>query len=78
MKAAGWAFGSAARTAGLERLAGLGARALSGVRRRAPGGRRVLGALPGPARGWSDARDVPLPAPESFRAWWKRTGGGAR
>jgi L-lactate dehydrogenase complex protein LldF len=78
MKAAGWAFGSAARTARVERLAGLGARVLSRTRRRAPGGRRVLGALPGPARGWSDARDVPLPATESFRAWWKRTGGGAR
>jgi L-lactate dehydrogenase complex protein LldF len=76
MKAAAWALGSPGRTAALERVAGLGARALNRTRRRAPGGRRVLGALPGPAKGWSDARDVPIPAQESFRAWWQRTGGG--
>ena len=76
MKAASWALGSATRTAAAERLAGLAARVLDRSRRRAPGGRHVLGALPGPARGWSDARDVPIPARESFRAWWDRTDGG--
>ena len=74
MRAASWALGTARRTAVAEKLAGLGSRVLRG--RRAPGGRRVLGALPWPASAWSDARDVPIPAAESFRTWWARTDGG--
>ncbi|MER6082614.1 lactate utilization protein B [Streptomyces sp. NPDC001833] len=41
---------------------------------------RVLGRggrirrLPGPFRGWSEARDTPVPPAESLRAWWLRTG----
>ncbi len=31
-----------------------------------------------PVPGWSSARDVPAPAPESFRDWWDRTAGGTR
>ncbi len=34
--------------------------------------------LPGPAKAWSDTRDLPRPPQESFRAWWRknrRTGG---
>jgi L-lactate dehydrogenase complex protein LldF len=30
----------------------------------------TIGPLPGPGRAWSDARDCPVPARESFRAWW--------
>ncbi|WP_285658859.1 lactate utilization protein B [Actinomycetospora sp. NBRC 106375] len=79
MRAASWTLASSARTARSTRLAGLAARVLSrrGLRS-APGGRRVLGALPRPAAGWSGARDVPLPPAESFRSWWSRAGRDAR
>ncbi len=65
MKATGAAFGSARRLRLGERVVGLAARLLR------PGSR-----FPGSAA-WSQARDLPLPARESFRAWWRRTGGGA-
>jgi L-lactate dehydrogenase complex protein LldF len=79
MKAASWMFGTSARTAAAEKLSGLGSRVLDRtVRRRAPGGRRALGSLPWPVSAWSDARDTPVPPPESFRAWWSRTDGGRR
>jgi L-lactate dehydrogenase complex protein LldF len=78
MKAASWALADARRTAAAEKVSGAVGRVLRDTKRRAPGGRGVLGALPGPAAAWSDARDVPVPAPESFRAWWARTDGGRR
>ncbi len=72
MRAAGWTFGRPGRLGAAQRLAGIGRRVL--------GERGPLGPipLPGAAASWSRARDIPLPPRESFRAWWKRTRGGAR
>ena len=64
MKATGAAFGSARRLALGERVAGLAGRVL----------RR--GSRPPGGSAWTQARDLPVPARESFRAWWRRTDGG--
>ncbi len=61
MKATGAAFGSARRLALGEKVAGLAGRVLKRTSR-PPGG-----------SAWTGARDLPVPARESFRAWWKRT-----
>jgi L-lactate dehydrogenase complex protein LldF len=77
MKATALAFGSGRRLGLAEGVAGVVGRLLGGGgRRRLPGGRKLLGRLPGPGAAWTDARDLPVPPPESFRAWWKRTDGG--
>ncbi len=76
MKVTAWAFSSAGRLDLLERASGrVGGPARSLGRRRFPDGRRALSRLPWPGSLWSDARDLPVPPAESFRSWWKRTGG---
>ena len=70
MRAAAWTFRSPGRLRLAERSAGF-AGLLFGRRGRL---RRIPG--PGPIGGWFRARDLRAPARESFRAWWRRTGGG--
>ncbi|SDL01969.1 L-lactate dehydrogenase complex protein LldF [Nocardioides sp. YR527] len=62
MKAAGATLASGRRLGLAERLAGTGIRLA-----------RRVGARP-----WTQARDLPDPPAESFRAWWRRTGGDER
>jgi L-lactate dehydrogenase complex protein LldF len=76
MKAAGWSLSDGPRLGVLARMAGLGSALLAPrLTRRLPGGRPALGRLPGPGARLTGARDLPLPPKESFRAWWRRTGG---
>jgi L-lactate dehydrogenase complex protein LldF len=77
MRAAALTFGSGARLGAAEKVSGLVGRLLGrSGRRTLPGGRGMLGRLPGPGAAWTNARDLPLPPVESFRAWWRRTSGG--
>ena len=72
MAGLGWFMGGRRRW----RVALFGARTAAAVVRplaRRHGGR--LRRLPPPLAGWTAHRDAPLPAPESFRDWWRRTHG---
>jgi L-lactate dehydrogenase complex protein LldF len=76
MKAAAAALSSGHRLGTAARVAGMLGRLLR-LRPTAEGGRRLIKRVPGPgASAWTDARDLPVPSSESFRAWWRRTGGG--
>jgi L-lactate dehydrogenase complex protein LldF len=77
MKGAAWTFASQRRLAAAERLSALsGWVAEKTSWRRSPSGDTLVGRLPWPGSYWTDARDAPAPATESFRHWWNRTGGG--
>jgi len=66
MAAAGWVMASPTRY----RLAQRAATALRLLARRGQ-----IKRLPWPGSRWTDARDLPAPAKETFSAWWRRTHG---
>jgi L-lactate dehydrogenase complex protein LldF len=68
MKGASWLLGGSWRLGLLQKAAGLSSRVFW------KGG--MIGRMPRPMSRWTDARDLPAPPPESFRAWWARTDGG--
>jgi L-lactate dehydrogenase complex protein LldF len=70
MKAMSWVMGDRRRYARALRAARRGSAPLAGVLRR-----RTVRRLPWPMSGWTASRDAPLPAPESFRDWWRRSHG---
>jgi L-lactate dehydrogenase complex protein LldF len=68
MGALGWAFRSPRRLGRAERLAGLGGRVIG------RDGRIGRLRLPGMLGRWFRWRDLPAPARQSFRAWWRKSG----
>jgi len=66
MAAAAWVFADAGR---YERAQQMGSLA------RLLGRDGKITRLPGPGAKWTSSRDAPLPAKESFRAWWRKNRG---
>jgi L-lactate dehydrogenase complex protein LldF len=67
LAAAAGVFASPRRFGAATRLMAFGGRLL--------GRHGVIRRLPPPLGAWSRRRDTPVPPAESFRAWWRRTGG---
>jgi L-lactate dehydrogenase complex protein LldF len=64
MAAGSWMFSDHANLEKVEGLAKVAATVM--------GRTTHLGPLPWPAAPWTNARDLPMPPKESFRAWWKK------
>ncbi|MEV8596147.1 LutB/LldF family L-lactate oxidation iron-sulfur protein [Streptomyces sp. NPDC052012] len=65
MAAARWVLSRPSRLTAAQRAGAVAARLVTRHGR--------LGRLPAPLSRWTDTRDAPLPAAETFSAWWKRT-----
>ena len=74
MRALFHTFTSRKRYERAQRLARTAARPLARSNEGMPDGRSIRRA-PGPLAGWTTSRDLPAPAPETFRDWWRRTRG---
>jgi L-lactate dehydrogenase complex protein LldF len=70
MKALFHTFSTRDRYERAQKLARLAARPLV---RGGSGRRRSIPRAPGPLAAWTTSRDLPAPAPETFREWWRRT-----
>ncbi|MGC4813362.1 LutB/LldF family L-lactate oxidation iron-sulfur protein [Micromonospora sp. DT228] len=71
MRVLSWVMRSPRRWAAALRLARRGAGPL-GAYREWRTGARTLRRLPWPASAWTRSRDLPLPAPQTFREWWEQ------
>ncbi|MET8043434.1 LutB/LldF family L-lactate oxidation iron-sulfur protein [Micromonospora sp. NPDC005215] len=71
MRVLSWVMRSPRRWAAALRLARAGAGPLGAYRERRTGA-RTLRWLPWPASAWTRSRDLPLPAPQTFREWWEQ------
>jgi L-lactate dehydrogenase complex protein LldF len=76
MKALFHTFSSRSRYERAQKLARAACRPLARSGGGSRGGRTIRWA-PGPLAGWTMSRDLPAPAAETFREWWRRTRGPA-
>ncbi len=74
MKGAARVLSSSRLIAAAERVGGPVGRIL-GVGSSPTTGRPTMRRIPGPGAAWFTARDLPAPPRESFRNWWRRSGG---